>query len=176
MNTIAASSRRIPRPALIGFGVLIAAFVALMIVRTGVLGGSATTTVVVPTPPRATPAKTSTTPAVPKVALLPGLPADVAHALRYSKVVVVSLYVGQAPGDRAAVGQARMGARAAGAGFVAVNVGSDKKAASIATFAGPASAPTTLVVRRPGKVLTQIAGPIESAVVRQAAHNAGARR
>ena len=55
-----------------------------------------------------------------------------AHALRYSKVTVVSLYVGQAAGDRAVVAEARKGARAAGAGFVAVNVGSDKQAAAVA--------------------------------------------
>jgi hypothetical protein len=33
-----------------------------------------------------------------------------------------------------------------------------------------------LVVRRPGKIVTQISGPAESQVVAQAAHNAGARR
>ena len=178
MNTIAASSRSIPRPALIGIIVLVAAFAALMVVRAGVLGGSASSsTDAVPTAPTtaAPPARTSPA-AVPKVVLLPGLPAKVAHALRYSKVVVVSLYFGQAPGDRAAVVEARKGARRAGAGFVAVNVGSDKTAASMAAFAGPLASPSMLVVRRPGKIVTQIAGPVEGAVVAQAAHNAGARR
>ena len=176
MNTIAASSQRIPRPALIGIVALVAAFAALMVVRTGVLGGSSSTAV--PTAPATAPApvKASATPAVPKVVLLPGLPSDVAHALRFSRVVVVSLYIGQAPGDHASVTQARLGARAAGAGFVAVNVGSDRKAGSIASFVGPVSPPSMLVVRRPGKIVTRISGPVESAVVTQAAHNAGARR
>ncbi len=179
MNTIAASTRRVPRAALIGIVALVAAFLALMLVRSGVLDGSSTEPVAAPSPPRAQsaqPVKPAPTPAKPKVVLLPGLPSDVAHALRYSKVIVVSLYVGRAPGDRASVTQARTGARAAGAGFVAINVGSDKKATSIASFAGPASSPSMLVVRRPGKIVTQISGPVESAVVTQAAHNAGARR
>lgn len=178
MNTIAASSQRIPRPALIGIVALVAAFAALMVVRVGVLGGSSSTPTAVATAPAATPApvKASATPAVPKVVLIPGLPSDVAHALRYSRVVVVSLYMGQAPGDHASVTQARLGARAAGVGFVAVNVGSDKQAEAIASFVGPVSPPSMLVVRRPGKIVTQISGPVEKAVVTQAAHNAGTRR
>ena len=182
MNTIAASSQRIPRPALIGIVALVAAFAALMVVRVGVLGGSSSAPTAVPTAvptaPATTPApvKASATPAVPKVVLIPGLPSDVAHALRYSRVVVVSLYMGQAPGDHASVTQARLGARAAGVGFVAVNVGSDKQAEAIASFVGPVSPPSMLVVRRPGRIVTQISGQVESAVVAQAAHNAGTRR
>jgi hypothetical protein len=178
VNTIAATTNRVSRPALIGIIVLVVAFVALMLVRTGVLSSSSEP-VALPSPPRTQhvrPVKPTPTPAKPRVVLLPGLPSDVAHALRYSKVIVVSLYVGQAPGDRETVVQARTGARAAGAGFVAVNVGSDKKAAAIASFAGPVSSPSMLVIRRPGKIVTQISGPVESAVVTQAAHNAGARR
>jgi len=180
VNTIAATSQRIPRPALIGIVALVAAFAALMVVRTGMLGTSSdsgSTAPIAGSIPARAPAKPITkTAAAPKIVLLPGLPAKVAHALRYSKVVVVSLYVGQAPGDRTSVVAARQGARAAGAGFVAVNVGSDKTAASVKSFAGPVSPPSMLVVRRPGKIVTQISGPVETAVVTQAAHNAGARR
>ena len=32
------------------------------------------------------------------------------------------------------------------------------------------------LVRRPGKIVAQFSGPVESTVVAQAAHNAGARR
>ena len=91
-------------------------------------------------------------------------------------MAVVSLYVGQAAGDRAVVGQVRKGARSAGAGFVAINVGSDKQAKSVSSFAGTVSAPTMLVVRRPGKIVARFSGPVDSAVIAQAAHNAGARR
>lgn len=181
MNTITASTQRIPRAALIGIGVLIAAFAVLMFVRTGVIGGSSTDAapaLAVPSPSTAvTPAKPGqTAPTTPRVVLLPDLPAQIASKLRYSKVVVVSLYVGQAPGDHPAVSEARAGARTAGAAFVAVNVGSDKTAASIAPFVGPITSPAILVVRRPGKIVTQIPGQVESVVVAQAAHNAGARR
>ena len=54
-------------------------------------------------------------------------------------MTVVSVYVGQAAGDHASVAEAHRGARAAGAGFVAVNVGSDKTAASITPFVGAMS-------------------------------------
>ena len=181
MNTIAATSQRIPRPALIGIVVLVIAVVALMVVRLGVLsGGSGSGAAAVTASPQTgsspTPTSTKAVAAKPKIVLLPNLPASVAHALRYSKVTVVSLYVGQAPGDHASVTEARKGARSAGAGFVAVNVGNDKQASTVATFAGEVSSPSTLIVRRPGKIVMQVAGPVESAVVAQAAHNAGARR
>ena len=108
--------------------------------------------------------------------LLPGLPAQIASKLHYSKVVVVSVYLGPVPSDRSSVTEVRKGARAAGAGFVAVNVANDKNATAMSSFVGPVSSPATLVVRRPGKIVTQIQGPVEAAVVMQAAHNAGARR
>ena len=48
--------------------------------------------------------------------------------------------------------------------------------ATVAKFAGEVSSPSTLIVRRPGRIVMQFSGPVESAIVRQAAHNAGARR
>ena len=186
MNTIAATTSRIPRVVLIVIVALVAAFALLMVVRSGVLGGSdsggASATKPLPATAAVTPAATQSdaatpaAPTTPKIVLLPGLPPSVAHALHYSKVTVVTLYVGQSAGDRASVAEARKGARAAGAGFVAVNVGTDKQAATVAKFAGEVSSPATLVVRRPGKIVMQFSGPVETAVVRQAAHNAGARR
>lgn len=177
MNTIAATSQRIPRPALIGIAVLIIAFVAVMVVRLGASDGSESgTSAVTPKPARVTPTTTKAVTTTPKVVLLPGLPAGVSHALRYSKVAVVSIYVGKAPGDRAAVAEARRGARSAGAGFAAVNVDNDKQAASVSSFAGDLSTPSMIVVRRPGNIVATFTGPVESAVAAQAAHNAGARR
>ena len=179
MNTIAASSRRIPRPAVIGLVALIAAFAALMLVRSGVLGGS-TEPSAVPTPTQVTPVTPATpapaTPVKPKIELLPGLPAVVASKLHYSKVVVISLYTGTAAGDRAAVAQARAGARSVGAGFAAVNVLDEKQARAIQSFGGPADSPSVLVVRRPGKIVAQFPGVVDGKIVAQAARNAGARR
>ena len=177
MNTIAATTQRVPRPALIGIAVLVVAFAALMLVRTGVLGGSSNSKAVSAAPFAHTAhAKPFTKVAAPKVVLLPGLPPSVAHALLYSDVVVVSLYIGQAPEDHVWVAEAQKGARQAGAGFVAINLGDDSTAATVSSFVGAVSSPSMLVVRRPGKIVTQISGPAESTVVAQAAHDAGARR
>jgi len=179
VNTIAASTRRVPRAALIGIVVLIAAFAALMVVRAGVIGGSSTdsTAIATPSPSSLTPAKPGqTSPAKPTVVLLPGLPAQIASKLHYSKVVVVSLYTGTAAGDRAAVAEARHGAREVGAGFTAVNVLDEKQARAVAAFGGPVDSPAVLIVRRPGKIVTQFTGSVDGKVVAQAAHNAGAGR
>ncbi len=179
MNTIAASTRRVPRAALIGIVVLIAAFAALMVVRAGVIGGSSTdsTPVAVPSQSPVTPSKSAqATPGKPTVVLLAGLPAPIASKLHYSKVVVVSLYTGTAAGDRAAVVQARSGAHEVGAGFTAINVLDEKLARSVAGFGGPSDSPAVLVVRRPGKIVAQFTGAVDGKVVAQAARNAGAGR
>jgi hypothetical protein len=181
VNTFVASTRRLPRPALIGIVALVAAFAALMLVRSGVIGGSSAETAPVATPTRtstSTPPRTAQPkPAVkPKIVLLAGLPKPVEHALRYSRIVVVSLYTGPARGDRPDVAAARIGARSAGAGFVAMNVINNRAAAMLIPFVGSVSAPTMVVVRRPGKIVARFEGSIDSAIVAQAAHNAGARR
>lgn len=176
MNTITAVTSRVPRTGLIAVVVLVVAFAALMVARSGLLGGSGSGTTLTESPTPAVPRSAPGTSATPNVVLLPGLPSSVAQALRKSRVAVVSLYVGQAQSDRAWVAEARKGARTAGARFVAVNVGSDKTAAAVRSFVGAASTPSMLVVRRPGRIVTQISGPVDSAVVAQAAHNAGARR
>lgn len=180
VNTVAASTSRIPRTGLIALVALVVAFALLMIVRLGVFGGSDSGVSSVTTPPQATvtPAAHSASgvPAKPAVILLPNLPNQIASKLRHSRVVVVSVFVAPSVADRAAVAEARRGARASGAAFTAVNVANDKNAAAMASFVGPVSSPTLLVVRRPGKIITQIPGPVEAAVVTQAAHNAGARR
>ena len=179
MNTIAATTRRVPRVAVVGFAVLITAFVALMVVR--VMGSSSTDSapVAVPTHTALTThaaAQKHTASAKKAVVLLPDLPAPIASKLRHSKVVVVSLYTGSAAVDRAAVAEARGGARQVGAAFTAVNVLDEKQARAIATFGGPADSPSVLVVKRPGKIVAQFTGTVDGTVVAQAAHNAGAGR
>ncbi len=46
----------------------------------------------------------------------------------------------------------------------------------MAKFGGPVDSPSVMVVRRPGKIVTQFTGAVDSKVVAQAAHNAGAGR
>jgi hypothetical protein len=121
------------------------------------------------------PSTHAATPAAPRIVLLPGLPGPVAHALRYSKVVVVSLYAAGAVGDRAALAQARLGAASAHAGFAAVNVLNERTAVGLDKFAGATSSPAVLVVRRPGRIVNRFQGYADSGLVAQAAQNAGAR-
>jgi hypothetical protein len=123
------------------------------------------------------PAVHHATHAAPKIILLPGLPAPIAHALRYSKVVVVSLYAAGATGDMAALDQARTGAASAHAGFAAVNVLNEHLAKKgLDKYVGTASSPTVLIVRRPGNIVNRFPGYADSDVVAQAAQNAGAGR
>jgi hypothetical protein len=131
-----------------------------------------------PTHSRVTPAtKPVVKPVRPKVALLPNLPRPVAHALRNSKVVVVVLFSHGATGDGSAVGQARTGAKSARSGFTAINVANEKIARALGTFAGAAvSPPAVLIVKRPGKIVNQFSGYADSAIIAQAALNAGAGR
>jgi len=120
-------------------------------------------------------ARKPTTPARPRVALLPGLPPSVARALRSSDVVVVSLFARGSQEDSLVNREARVGARAVDAGFVAVNVLDERSALRLGEFAGSsASAPAVLVVKRPGRIVNRFDGFVDSAVVAQAAKNAGA--
>jgi hypothetical protein len=139
------------------------------LVKGGTLHSSTSTPVVHPTANRP-----AIHPATPKIILLPGLPAPIAHALRYSKVVVVSLYAAGAAGDMAALDQARSGASSAHAGFAAVNVLNESLAKKgLDKFVGTASSPAVLIVRRPGKIVNQFSGYADSDLVAQAAQDAG---
>lgn len=121
------------------------------------------------------PALHPATPVKPKFVLLPGLPLPIAHALRYSKVIVVSLYAPGAAGDSAALQQARLGAASAHAGFATVNVLSESIAKGLDKYAGTVSSPAILIVRRPGIIVNRFAGYADQDLVAQAAQNAGAR-
>jgi hypothetical protein len=123
------------------------------------------------------PAKTKPAKSAHRVVLLPNLPPSVAHALRHSKVVVVSLFSRGAQGDGAARQEARTGARAVHAGFVPVNVLSERSALRINDFVGnTVSTPAVLVVKRPGRIVNRFDGFVDSQLVAQAAQNAGAGR
>jgi hypothetical protein len=175
----------IPLPSsryLVVMGVALLAALMLLVARPLLLGDDAETAA--PTTPPAQTGSTPTPPPAsrpapkPTLVLLPGLPPKVANKLRYSKVVVVSLYQGNASADRAAVAAARAGARAAGAGFLAVNVLNEKSARAVQTFVGTTTTPTVVVVRRPGRTASRLEGAAASdgELVAQAAHNAGAAR
>jgi hypothetical protein len=84
----------------------------------------------------------------------------------------VSVYAGTDAGDRAAVAEARRGAREAGVSFAALNVLDEKVAREVQPFVGTASPPVLLVVKRPGKVVARFNGTVDETVVAQAATNA----
>jgi hypothetical protein len=120
------------------------------------------------------PTKPAVRPARPAVQLLPGLPANVARALRRERVVVAAVWA-PGSGDAQALAQAREGAKATGAGFVALNVLFEGHARALERLVGPISDPSVLVFRRPGKVVNRFDGFADTATVAQAAQNAGAR-
>ena len=114
-------------------------------------------------------------PAKPAVKLVPGLPKPLASKLRHSRVVVVSLYTRGSAVDRTALSEAREGAKQVHAAFIGTNLLSEAQARAMQKLAGTMSAPTVLVVKRPGKVVARFTGFTDATTVAQAAHNAGAR-
>lgn len=158
--------------AAIGIALLVACFLLVLRPVLG-SGGSSTSS---PPVTRIVPATTPKPVAKPAVRLLPGLPAGVAARLRKDPVVVVSVYSGTSTSDRNQVGVAREGARTAGAAFLALNVLDENRARDVSNLIGTIDVPATAVVRRPGTVVTVLPGTVDSALVEQAAHNAGARR
>ncbi len=172
----------IPTRMLVLLGVALAAGAAFLVARPLLLSDGGSTPAPAATAAASKPATTtsskptSTASASTKLVLLPGVPKPIAKQLRYSKVVVVSVYAGTSKGDRAAAAQARVGAKEAGAGFVPMNVLDELTARQLQPFAGTASAPVVLVVRRPGKIVTRFDTRVDSPLVAQAARNAGAGR
>ena len=170
----------VPNPRILALlGLAVAALLAFLVARPMLMGedtNEATPTLQQPTSPAVKTPATKAAPKAQQIHLLAGLPAPIAHKLRFSKVVVVSVYASKAPGDRSAIAQARAGARDVGASFVALNVLDEKKAKQFAEFAGVDDTPSMLVVRRPGRVVTRIQGFADRAIVAQAAQNAGAHK
>jgi hypothetical protein len=113
-----------------------------------------------PTKPRA---------AKPRPARVPsGFPPRIDHALRYSRVVVVSVAMPGAPVDAIVRREARAAARAGRAGFVAISALNERAVAGLMAKAGVLPDPAVVVVRRPGDVAATFsvtdAGTIQQAV------------
>jgi hypothetical protein len=124
------------------------------------------------------PAKSKVTPAKPKkaapkpVMLLPGLPAEVAAALRTHELVVVSLYDPQARVDQISLAEASAGAKVAHAGFVPLNVLGQRQAGPLVRQLGVLPDPAVLVYRRPGDLVARFDGFADRDTVAQAVLNA----
>lgn len=113
-------------------------------------------------------------------AVIDGMPAALALALRSHKVVVVSLYTPGADLDAMATAEARHGAAIARAGFLALNVADDKIVAPLSSLlsGAPTAAdrvldgPAVLVFDRPNALFVRFNGFADSDTVAQAAANA----
>ena len=102
----------------------------------------------------------------------PGLPKVLKEALAVHRVVVVSLYDPAASVDTMALAEAKAGARAAGAGFVALNVFAESESRPLLELLGTLENPSVLVYRRPDTLFARIGGFADRETVAQAAANA----
>jgi hypothetical protein len=121
--------------------------------------------------PKVTPAKPKKVTPKP-VVLLPGLPAEVAAALRTHELVVVSLYDPQARVDQISLAEASAGAKAAHAAFVPLNVLGQREAGPLVRQLGVLPDPAVLVYRRPGDLVARFDGFADRDTVAQAVANA----
>jgi thiol:disulfide interchange protein len=102
-----------------------------------------------------------------------GLPSALVSALARSEVVVVSLYAPRIELDDMALQEAKAGAAAAGAGFLAVNVMSEAESRQLTKQLGVLEDPAVLVFKRPGDLVTRFSGFADKQTILQAARNAG---
>jgi hypothetical protein len=84
--------------------------------------------------------------------LVSGLPGAVAHALRYSRVVVVAVYVPGASVDAYVRGEARAAAKMSRAGYVGVSASSEAALGRLVSKTGVLPDPAVVVIKRPGTV------------------------
>ncbi|MGH3053019.1 MAG: hypothetical protein ACRDM8_08690 [Gaiellaceae bacterium] len=94
------------------------------------------------------------------------------RALAKNKVVVVLFYTPAASYDTLQTREARAGAQAGGAGFLALDVSKDKKTAALATNHDVRDAPAILVFARGPRVAVRLDGYADRGTVQQAALNA----
>jgi hypothetical protein len=101
-----------------------------------------------------------------------GLPKVLNLALADHRVVVVGLHDPDAAVDELALAEARAGAAAAGAGFVAINVFAEAQSRPLLELLGALENPSVLVYRRPDALFARIGGFADRETVAQAAANA----
>jgi hypothetical protein len=104
----------------------------------------------------------------PKPRVLSGFPAKIDHALRYSRVVVVSVSMPGGAVDAIVRNEARAGAKASRAGFVAISATNERAVSGLVAKTGVLPAPAVVIVKRPGVVMTTFsvtdAGTVAQAV------------
>lgn len=134
---------------------------------------STSSTPVSTTPTATTPSKTHTHTATPSTKLAThGFPVAIARALTKHPVVVVSLYSPRAGLDKLATAEARAGAAAGSAGFVAINVFRQQAGIPLLHKLGIVDTPVVLVVTRRRAVTAELRGFVDRNVVAQAVADA----
>jgi len=157
--------------ALVGVLVLTGLAAVLLFVGRGVLGEDATSSSA-PSVPLVKPATTAPTTHAPKPVRVPsGFPARVDHALRYGRVVVVSVSVPGSAVDRIVKREAALGAKSAHVPFVAYSAASERAMNALLAKTGVLPSPAILVVKRPG-VVTSTFSAADAATIAQAATQA----
>ena len=101
-----------------------------------------------------------------------GLPRVLSAALAGNRVVVVGLHDPDSALDQMALAEARAGAQAAGAGFVAINVFAEAQSRPLLVLLGALENPGILVYRKPDVLFARMSGFADSETVAQAAANA----
>jgi hypothetical protein len=144
--------------ALVGALVVTGLLAFVFLFSRGIVGGEPETTatpIVQPTQKPAARAKPVQKPAVPraKPRVPSGFPAKIDNALRYGRVVVVSVSVPGAAVDAVVRREARMAATASRAKLVTLSAANERAMSGLVAKTGVLPAPAVVVVKRPGVVV-----------------------
>ena len=101
-----------------------------------------------------------------------GLPLVLAQTLARHPVTVVALYDPDAAIDQMALAEARAGAVAVNAGFLALNIRREPQVRPLAQLLGVLETPSVLVYERPNTLFARLRGFSDRETVAQAAANA----
>jgi hypothetical protein len=101
-----------------------------------------------------------------------GLPLVLARTLARHPVTVVALYDPDAAIDQMALAEARAGAVAVNAGFLALNIRREPQVRPLAQLLGVLETPSVLVYERPNTLFARLRGFSDRETVAQAAANA----
>jgi len=113
-------------------------------------------------------------------AVIAGVPTPLADALKRHSVVVLALVAPKATVDQLTLSEAKAGAAAAGAGFVAINVANNAQVEALSGLVGSSSDPqnrllddpAVLVFQKPQALYVRLNGYADANTIQQAAINA----
>jgi hypothetical protein len=157
---------------LIGALVLTGLAAVVFFVGRGAVGDdvSATSTTPTPTAPRTSSPPETSKPRVAKpkpTRAASGFPPRIDHALRYNRVVVVSVAMPGAPVDAIVRREARAAAKAGRAAFVPVSALNERAVSGLVAKAGVLPDPAVVIVKRPGVVVSTFS-VTDAATIQQA--------